>query len=277
MNAFLKQCTPLSLYFSFICLFILFFPGVANAKPTITFALPNPPSTMVKDSSIQLKHVEYRRRVIEEIAEELNININVIRVPGQRVLFMLKNGTADFTAGFYKSESREQYMQFSSVPLYSDEIVMVSHKNSHFTWDGNFKKFHSQRSDIALVRDGEYGPNLKKSESSSLNFIYLPTTLTAFEFLKRERVGALATSFRDVEFFTDHLDMKRDIVVHEIPIHTTPRFIAKSRVSEVELTIADIDSVLSYMKINGSLKALREEFGIDLSELATSKAEESKP
>lgn len=146
-----KQAIKLHGLFLLCCLLFMFFHLHAQV---LRVAIPDedyPPYYYVLDENLTGFSVE----TLQNIAAELELQLEWQRLPWSRVVKQVETGQADVIPVFYKTPSRMHRFEFSDESYLTDPIVLLCVNPCPLQFDGTLASLGSEP--VATVRQFSYG------------------------------------------------------------------------------------------------------------------------
>ncbi|WP_052706190.1 substrate-binding periplasmic protein [Vibrio galatheae] len=134
--------------------------------------------------------------VIKQVAEQLNINVEYVRLPGKRVLSQIRANQVDGGFIFSYSTERAQYANYPMDSQHADSTMRIATldyffyklKDQTLAWDGVALQ---SIGDVPIGAHGGFSI-AKKLKENQVNTIEIESTGKLFEMLSKKRLAAIA-------------------------------------------------------------------------------------
>jgi len=234
----------------FIYLAFLLFPLLLFSK-TLTFTtIEFPPYVYKQDNQIKGFNVE----ILDEIFKRLHIKIEYKIVPWSRAVKMVKDGESDAIFPFFKNSKRLLFTDFSN-SFTSEPIAMFVLKDSHISYNGNFKELSQYK--FGRVRGYSSGTLFDKaiengvitidvSNNSTQN--YKKLIANRFDILVDNKYVVLSIQKRE----------KRHILIKQLEpiISETKAYLGFSKKRNHKKLISKFNTVLQEIKDDGTYNSI---------------------
>lgn len=195
------------------------------------------PYVFVKNG--QLTGIEIE--IMKMLSAQMDVNFNVTVVPWSRALAKARNGTADCLFPAFRSEQRLRFLEYSSVPIHTSNLVFYKHKDSDFDYAS--LNDLNQRS-IAVVRSFKQPDKIATMKQNKKVHIIEVTELNqSFELLQRNRVDLVLYN-KIVGDLALSQFVEPQIVALEKPLESIPAYVTFSKHSEFKRLMPELDAKL---------------------------------
>lgn len=199
--------------------------------------------------------------LLEQISQDLDITTSIQIVPWKRALLMAKNGSADGIIGAYHSPQRAEYLAYTTVPIYQDDMLFFSRKNLDFNWQGNFHVLDKYV--FGLIRGGAYGQKFD-GISAKLNIIELGSAEQQFKMLEKGRVDMIVNNSRTSPSLIRRLKLSDQIIAHFPPIESRKGYFTIAKKSKLIERLAQFNQLMLDYERQGHLQELTAQYLIPL-------------
>ncbi|WP_448212940.1 substrate-binding periplasmic protein [Colwellia sp. MEBiC06753] len=197
--------------------------------------------------------------LINKIANQLNIELEIKIYPLARALKMMESGQADMFIGPYKSADREKYMLYSQDPFYQDTIVFYKKLGANVVWQGQASQLTGKR--IGVIRGWSYGPLL--NNNTQLDITKAHNVEACFKMLIKDRIDLCATHPRAAFNTIKQLAIKDKVAPLEPPIIVNLGYFAFAIGKQSAEFKNTFNQVLHKLIVNGELQALNNKYQLD--------------
>lgn len=190
--------------------------------------------------------------IFKRVMVNLGHGVSFELLPGKRVIHLLKEGKVHGVPFIRKTDSRQEFLDYSTEIIISENIYIYVDKDSSFEFSGDFDVFKSQK--IAVVLGDTHGEKFNKI-APSLNIVETSSIASSFKMLEKKRVDlVLSTSIRA----SRELKGKRDktIIKLNTPVVTVPLYAAFSKKKNLKNLRSEFDKELKKIKKSGEVKRI---------------------
>jgi ABC-type amino acid transport substrate-binding protein len=196
--------------------------------------------------------------ILEEVGERTGIKFTYSLSPWKRAYVESEHG-AGAIIGFSKTKAREKLWHYS-VPMYHDEIVLVTTKKSAFKFTG-IQNLGGRA--IAIKRGSSYGDDFEKSRANG-DFVAIEGTSREAQ-LRMLLVGrvdavmlspgklALAAEISKNKWLKEH---EGSFVVLSPPYKSDPNYLGIPKIMNKGHLMESINTALTNMRSDGTHKAI---------------------
>lgn len=195
--------------------------------------------------------------IVYLMEQRLGHDIEILVVPFKRALQMVKDGTADGLIGPYKSQEREQYMQYTQQHIYEDPVYFYGKVDSQIEWHGDYSLFKNKI--IAIVLGWFYGAEFE-SHRDSLYLSEVTNLDASFKLLMANRVDLTIAHPRAVNWLLEQQGIQNEIKALQPAIALNKGYFAFSKKLVNKKFIAQFDSQLTAMAKSGELTKLVQKY-----------------
>ena len=198
--------------------------------------------------------------IINAIMTNSDQPFEIVIVPWKRAQILLRDGEADMLIGPYKTAERQDFIDYSSLPFYSDHMVFYSLKANSFEWQGNYAQLEGKLIGVPL---GWTGGESFEAHRSSLRIYGVPELKNGFEMLVRKRVDLVLSNQRNALVTINDLNIAQEINVLNFALEITQGYFGFSKHHDVSRLKALFDQQLSEMVKNGRIKQINQKYGLE--------------
>lgn len=195
--------------------------------------------------------------LLNRMSHQLNFTYDVNFYPLIRAVDLVRRGRADAFIGIYYSKTRAEFMDYSEIALFQDEMKLFSAVNANFNWQGDIEQLKNKR--IALVRGGAYGAMLNKIRQE-MHIIEVNSVNQQFNLLAKGRVDLIAYNGRTAPLILAKLKMTDKITSHLPALNIRRGYFAFSKHSKNREILKKFDQYMLELAKTGKLKALQQRF-----------------
>ncbi len=211
-----------------------------------------PPFVYAKDETYRGISVD----IVKEIANRLNIKIEIDDYPWSRLLSNLKFGTTDCTAFLAKNKEREQYVLYPSVPYYTITTVFYVQKGKK----NLIQKYEDlYKITVGVVTDSEYfDPFNRDSRIDKANVV---REIQLLRMLGEGRIDAIVGTHPQVEYdiLQNGYSGKFEQAAYR-PGNNVHLYIGFSRKSSFSTQIKRINQTILLMKKTGKIQEIADRY-----------------
>nr|WP_282449411.1 transporter substrate-binding domain-containing protein [Roseibium sp. CAU 1639] len=235
-----------------VAAFLLFAVACARAGPVKLVTFEYPPYEYWNGTQADGIVV----RIVTEAFGKLGRSVSIQVLPWKRALHLVKTGEADAIFTAFKTDEREQFLDYSTVVLMPQVVSVWTRKDAEIGFNGSMESL--AWTDIGLVEGISYGPvvdaAIKARQLKSLD--YVPESSSNIRQLLGGRVDAVIMNRYGAMHHLNQLNALPDVVELQPEISSVPSYIAYSKKGgSAELRDA-IDDVLQRMIASGEYKAI---------------------
>ncbi len=203
----------------------------------------------------QLKGIEVE--LIQEIAQRLDIQIEVEMLPWKRILRSMEVGAIDCMFAAFRTEERLVYMDYTNVPIHVSSLVFYVHKENPI----RFKTMADLKDlTIGLVDGFTTSPDFDKAFQQKLFTIQGSKDVQAsFQMLDRERVDTVLFN-RHVGAYALKQEGLTSIVPLPTPLTATSAYLTFSKKNNLSHLVPHFDSVLFELLTDGTYSEIFQKY-----------------
>jgi polar amino acid transport system substrate-binding protein len=231
-----------------LCCIVQF--GQVNAKPLLFVGSSFP---LILEQAPNGKINGVAVDIISAITEHSNQTYQIVVVPWKRAQSLLQDGDADMLIGPYKTLERQKYIDYSSIPFYSDQMVFYTLKDNTFDWQGDYSKLIGKLIGLPL---GWTGGESFEAHRSNLRIYDVPEVKNGFEMLLRKRIDLVLSNRRNALVMSDELNISAKLRSLEPTLQITQGYFGFSKHHDVSQLKALFERQLNEMLNNGSIKRI---------------------
>jgi ABC-type amino acid transport substrate-binding protein len=196
--------------------------------------------------------------ILEEVGNRTGIKFSYSLSPWKRAFVQSEHGLGAII-GFSKTKEREKLWDYS-IPMYHDEIVLVTTKKNAFEFTG-LKNLNGRS--IAIKRGSSYGDDFEKSRANG-DFVAVPGSNRESQ-LRMLLVGrvdavllspgklALAAEISRNKWLKEH---KEKFVVLSPPYKLDPNYLGIPKAMNKSYLLESINAALTNMRSDGTHKTI---------------------
>ena len=192
--------------------------------------------------------------IFNQVMGNLGHRVNFELLPGNRVIYLLKEGKAHGVPFIRKTESRQQFLDYSTEIIISENIYIYVNKGKKFSFNGDFDFFKNKK--IAVVLGDTHGEAFNNI-MDSLDVIETSSISSSFKMLGKKRVDiVLSTSIRASREIKNQAH--HEFTKLPTPMETVPLYVAFSKKRNLGHLKAQFDKELRKLKQAGKVKSIIE-------------------
>lgn len=225
-------------------------------------AQANPPHLVfasVNILNISEQHTDHNSGVaielIREMSRIMDFTYDIHFYPWSRAINVMLQGKADVLIGVYYSDSRAEFMDYTQIALYQDEIRLFTKYGSEFDWQGDINQLLNKR--IALIRGGSYGRALDHFKTN-MEVMEVTSVEQQFRLLHKGRIDVTANNVRNTWPILEELKLQYNFASHKPALALLPGYFAFSKRSKYVDWRKKFDDYLLKVNETGELKALQQ-------------------
>lgn len=225
---------------------------IAHAETLTAATLHFPPYSYEGEKEVEGISVN----IVRTAAERLGIDLDVRVYPWARALNLVKNGKVDMLFTAYWTAERQQFLDYSSVPLIVQKVSLFTHKNSGLkTIDNVLARGSVPTATRRKVSYGSHVDNFLDQGILKTSFVGNDDAQILY-MLKEERIDIVPMSqFVGYENI-HHLGIEEDIREITLPVSTVPSFLTFSKMLKHKEHVDAFSSELKRMNQDGSIQAI---------------------
>lgn len=188
--------------------------------------------------------------VMHEVGRRLGIHIDITILPWPRMLSMMRTGQLDCMFAAFYTEERNEYMQFTRVPLHVSRLAVYVHKES----DVSFARLEDLRGlRLGMIRDFRTVPALDAllDEGDFATLVTAASFRALFEMLAVQRIDAVIVNHTVAKHVLAALP---DSPVIELPnaLSANSAFVSFTRAKSFDSLVPKIDYALFEIIADGT-------------------------
>lgn len=195
--------------------------------------------------------------LLDQMSQSLNFTYEVNFYPLSRGVDLVRRGKADGFIGIYYSDKRAEFMDYSQVVLYQDEMRLFSKPSLDFDWGGDGAQLKDKR--IALVRGGAYGEVINKNRHY-MQVVEVNSVDQQFKLLDKGRIDLTAYNTRTAPIAIARLQLTGKFISHQPALDIRRGYFAFAKRSKHKDMLKQFDQFLLQLEKTGELKALQQHF-----------------
>ena len=194
--------------------------------------------------------------------EALNIPFEVRYVgPFHRVLKAAESGEVAMIASLKMTHERQQYLAFTSVPLFVNPIAVFVARDRRFAY-GGWKDLVGKRGAITL--GNQFGGGFDEFMRDNLTIETAQKTYMNFTKLDSGRIDYLLTGYYSGMIYLNQTQQQDRFMPLRPFVSETDNYLALSKASPCIKHLARINAQLEAMQKRGELRAVLQKFETDL-------------
>ncbi|WP_353115683.1 transporter substrate-binding domain-containing protein [Nitratidesulfovibrio sp.] len=227
------------------------------AKDTIAplrvFILDQPPWNYLHDGQPHGAAVDVARAVLHRLGR----TVEFVATPFNRGLSLVRQGKLDAALAVYRTPDREQFLHYTTVPLYDEDVILMVHPDDHHLASDTSGTARDAilygDKPVALALGYSYGPTLdaiiaRKGLIRTSSFYSLQEGVQAV--LRREAAAVPGTE-PTLRALLHRLAPGRAPVLLRPPYDYVSAYMAFARTDANALLAADFDATLGRMRASG--------------------------
>ncbi len=239
-----------------ICFLLLFISFTVPAK-TVLFVTSEFP--LISEETPEQEHTGLGVDIVKLIATRLDLDYKIESYPLKRALSMMEHGEADAIIGPYRSNEREEYLDYAKLPFYIDALTFFTKENENQVWDGSYASIANLH--IGLIRGWSYGDEFNAVESK-LSVTRLNNAYSCLQMLILERIDLCATHQRQVNALAKHNSSLNKLVPLSPVIAVNHGYIAFAKGENMKAVKARFDEEFALLLQSGEVAKLQAKYDL---------------
>ncbi|MCP4118680.1 MAG: amino acid ABC transporter substrate-binding protein [Desulfobacteraceae bacterium] len=229
------------------------FTSNARTETLFLVTMDYPPHAFQKNGEQKGIYVD----IALEAFKRMDQPVTIKTYPWARVIHMIKKGYADGVTGAYKTQEREQFMDYTRTPIHYGTLSLFVLKDSSIAFKGDLKELRDYR--FCVVRGFSYG-NTFDNAVRDRTIVHIRKAPTIEENIEAFLVLGLKTILvTEKDSCLYQLSrMNKENAVRELPVELgkIPTYIAFSKKRNRLTIIERLDRVLARMHADGTITAI---------------------
>ncbi len=192
-----------------------------------------------------------------QIAQRLNIEVDMIAMPFSRILIEMEHGSLDCMFGIFNTSDRGVYMDFTAVPVRVTTLVFFENikSNIHFKTINDLKGLT-----IGVVRGFKVSPAFDEAAELGLfNVEFVNKVEQNFQKLSFGRLDLVLGNQHVAEYLINRLNIS-NVRQLRTPLSAQPAYIAFSKVKDLSHLVPLFDREVKKLKLDGSYQAIIDKY-----------------
>ncbi|HEU6437263.1 MAG TPA: transporter substrate-binding domain-containing protein [Nitratidesulfovibrio sp.] len=221
--------------------------------PLRVFILDQPPWSYLHDGQPYGAAVDVARTVLRHMGRE----VEFITMPFNRGLALLRQGKLDAVLAVYRTPEREQFLHYTTVPLYDEDVLLMAHPDDHSlaadtSGTARDAALYGEKP-LALALGYSYGPTLDAifARKGLVRTRTVYSLQEGVEALLRREVAAVPGAESTLKAVLDRLAPGRKPVLLRPPFDYVSAYLAFASSDANASLAAEFDSMLGRMRASG--------------------------
>lgn len=195
-------------------------------------------------------------RIVREVLRRLDRPATIQVLPWKRALHLVRIGEADAIFTAFKTDEREQFLDYSNMVLMPQTLSVWVRKESEIGFDGTMASL--AKTDIGLVEGISYGPIVDEAVKAGqlLSLDYVPESSNNISQLLGKRIDAVIMNKYGAMHHLKLFNALEEVEELQPAISSVPSFIAFSKKSDLAELRDAFDGVLEEMITSGEYQAI---------------------
>lgn len=194
--------------------FLFALPIDSGVAETLTFAAQEKLAPYSWDDHGKARGINIE--ITQEAAKRAGFAVEFITSPFKRVLYGVKWGDVDGGLGVFRTAEREEYSDYTSIPLITVRVHAFTVKESSFRYK-NVESLYGYN--VGKIRGFSMGKSLETAKKNAkFEVTELNTVDSAIKMLARQRIDIIVNDYVTILYRAKQLSLSEAIQMQPIPV-----------------------------------------------------------